>query len=288
MRYRIRHTSRYAYASMVPFSSHRFFLRPREDHHLRLLRFDLRLLPQGRLRWARDLHENFYATATPEGESRQLAVAMEAEVDMLQDNPFDFILDPHAVHLPLRYQPAEASALAPYLCRQGGAASTAVDRWIQALFPGGLQGGTVAELTRLNQAVHQVLRYTRREESGIQTPDQTLQRESGSCRDFTVLMIEACRACGVAARFVSGYLHVQAESGTTRADNAMHAWAEVYLPGAGWKGLDPTHGIFCGDGFIPVAVALDPASVSPIQGSYVSPRPVENELHATVEVTRIS
>lgn len=287
MRYRIRHTSRYTYKAMVSFSSHRFFLRPREDHHLRLLRFDLRLLPQGRLRWARDLHENFFAMAIPEGESRQLAVAMEAEVDLQQDNPFDFILDPHAVELPFSYLPREAAALAPYLARCGSGTCEAVDRWIASQFPEGLKGSTVAQLSRLNQAVHQVLRYQRREGAGIQTPEQTLEHQSGSCRDFAVLMIEACRACGLAARFVSGYIHVEPSDGPTRADNAMHAWAEVYLPGAGWKGVDPTHGIFCGDGFIPVAVALDPATVSPIQGSYVSPHPVENELHATVEVTRL-
>lgn len=287
MRYRIRHTSRYTYGEKVPFSAHRFFLRPREDHHLRLRHFDLRLFPHGRLRWARDLHENFYASTTPEGESRQLTVMMEAEVDILHDNPFDFLLDPHAVDLPLAYTPREAAALAPYLQRDAGADGAAVTAWLETHFPGGLRDGTVAALTRLNQAVHAVLRYTRREEAGVQSPAQTLERQSGSCRDFAVLMIEACRAVGLAARFVSGYLHTTAEDGRSRADNAMHAWAEVYLPGAGWKGVDPTNGIFCGDGFIPVAVALDPAAVSPIQGSYVSPHPVANTLEATVEVTRL-
>jgi transglutaminase-like putative cysteine protease len=287
VRYRIRHTSRYTYGEMVPFSAHRFFLRPREDHHLRLERFDLHLMPQGRLRWARDLHENFYATATPEGESKQLAVVMEAEVDLRQDNPFDFLLDPHAVDLPLPYLPREAAALAPYLGRDTGADGAAVAAWMDREFPGGLRGGTVEALTRLNQAVHRVLRYTRREESGVQSPARTLENQSGSCRDFAVLMIEACRAAGLAARFVSGYLHTAEGDGPSRADNAMHAWAEVYLPGAGWKGVDPTHGILCGDGFIPVAVALDPATVSPIQGSYVCPHPVANELEARVEVTRL-
>ena len=287
MRYRIRHTTQFTYGEKVPFSAHRFFLRPREDHHLRLEQFDLRLMPQGRLRWARDLHENLYASTTPEGESRQLAVIMEAVVDLRQDNPFDFLLDPLAVDLPWSYLPREAQALAPYRVCDSGADGIAVAAWMAREFPGGLVGNTVEALTRLNQAVHRVLRYTRREESGVQTPAQTLERQSGSCRDFAVLMIEACRAAGLAARFVSGYLYTAGEESPSRADNAMHAWAEVYLPGAGWKGLDPTHGIFCGDGFIPVAVALDPATVSPIQGSYISPHPIANRMEARVEVTRI-
>lgn len=287
VRYRIRHTSRYTYAEKVRFSAHRFFLRPREDHHLRLERFDLRLMPHGRLRWARDLHENFYAAATPEGESKQLVVVMEAEVDLRQDNPFDFLLDPHAVELPLSYLPQEVTALAPYLGRDTGADGAAVATWMDREFPGGLRGSTVEALTRLNQTLHRTLRYTRRKESGVQSPAETLASQSGSCRDFAVLMIEVCRAIGLAARFVSGYLYTTELDDPCRADHAMHAWAEVYLPGAGWKGLDPTHGIFCADGFIPVAVAPDPATVSPIQGCYLSPHPVANELEARVEVTRM-
>lgn len=288
MRYRICHLSRYEYAEPVGFSPHRLFLRPREDHHLRLRHFDLRLMPHGRPRWARDLHENFYVTVQPEGASRQLVIRMEAEVDILHDNPFDFLLDAHAVNLPFRYLPGEEAVLAPYRMRDPGQNDKAVAEWVKAAFPDGLVGNTVEQITRLNRAVHAVLRYTRREESGVQSPAETLERQSGSCRDFAVLMIEACRVLGLAARFVSGYLHSAREDGRARADHAMHAWAEIYLPGAGWKGVDPTNGIFCGDGFIPVAVALDPAAINPIQGHYLSDHPVANTLVASVEVTRLS
>jgi transglutaminase-like putative cysteine protease len=234
------------------------------------------------------MHENFIALATPEGQSKQLVILMEAEVDVLQDNPFDFILQAHATALPFRYTSVESDALSPYLRPDNGPAGLAVQRWVESQFPGGLRGDTVDSLTRLNTAVHRLLRYTRREETGVQSPEVTLETQSGSCRDFAVLLIEACRANGLAARFVSGYLHTAGGESPGRAENAMHAWAEVYLPGAGWKGVDPTNGIFCSGDFIPVAVALDPSSVSPIQGSYVSPHPVDNELHATVDVVKQS
>lgn len=283
VRLRIRHTTQYSYAEKVRFSSHTFVLRPREDHHLRVTRFDLRLMPSGRLRWVRDMHENFIGLALPEGESRQLAVLMETEVEVTHDNPFDFLLAPHALRLPFDYTAGERAALAPYL--EPGP-DDGVDAWITRVCGGRPEGDTVQALTALNTALFKNLAYVRRDDIGIQTPAETLALGTASCRDFAVLLIAACRRLGIAARFVSGYLHTP-EGGPGRADGAMHAWAEAYLPGAGWKGLDPTNGIFCTNDFIPVAVALDPASVSPIQGSYLSGHPVENHLEARVEVTRL-
>jgi transglutaminase-like putative cysteine protease len=287
MRYRIRHTTRYNYAEKIHFSEHKFILRPREDHHLRVVQFDLRLMPQGRLRWMRDLHENFMGMATPVGESKQLVILMEAEVEITQENPFDFLLQSHALTMPLTYLPGELAALAPYITTGIESEAMAVRAWLKNNFPEGLTGDTVTAVTRLNTAVHEVLQYTRREEQGIQLPSTTLERRSGSCRDFAVLMIEACRCLGLAARFVSGYLHTTDSGEQSRADNAMHAWVEVYLPGAGWKGLDPTGGVFCTHDFIPVAVALAPETISPIQGSYVSSHHVDNEMDARVEIQKL-
>lgn len=286
MRYRIQHTTRYNYGEKVGFAEHHLLLRPREDHHARLESFDLRIMPSSKIRWVRDMHENHIAVAQPEGQSKQLVIQMEAVVAMHQDNPFDFLLAPHATRFPFPYHPFEQHALLPYLTPAGQLPDPAVSRWLGLSPAKDWSGDTVDVLTRLNQRLHSGLAYTRREEPGIQSPGETLERGGGSCRDFSVLFIGAARALGLAARFVSGYLHTPA-GGPGRAEQSMHAWVEVYLPGAGWKGLDPTNGIFCTSDFIPVAVSADPEWVNPIQGGYVSAVKVENDLDATVQVTRL-
>ncbi|MDX6767549.1 MAG: transglutaminase family protein [Candidatus Methylacidiphilales bacterium] len=285
MRFQIQHTTRYSYQEMVGFSEHLILLRPREDHHARVEQFDLRFMPSARVRWIRDMHENHIAVAQPEGQSKQFVIRVEAVVAMHQDNPFDFLLAGHATHFPFPYHPVERHALLPYLEQPGQVPDAAVVAWLEANAGSGWTGGTVDVLARLNQSLHASLAYSRREEAGIRTPAQTLL-QGGSCRDFSVLFIACARRLGLAARFVSGYLHVHG-SDTGRAENAMHAWVEVYLPGAGWKGVDPTNGIFCTGDFIPVAVSADPEWANPIQGGYVSPVKVENELNATVEVKRL-
>lgn len=145
----------------------------------------------------------------------------------------------------------------------------------------------MALLTLLNRLVNQAFLYQRRETPGIQTPDETVQLGSGSCRDFAVFFAAVCRRLGLAARFVSGYLYdppINGGSGANRAHGSMHAWTEVFLPGAGWKGFDPTNGVLCSDYFIPVAVARHPETVNPVQGSYLGTEPVENQMESWVEI----
>lgn len=286
MRFRIQHTTRYNYQEKVGFTEHQLLLRPREDHHARLESFDLRFMPTAKIRWVRDMHENHIAVAQPDGQSKQLVIQMEAVVAMHQDNPFDFLLSPHATRFPFPYHPFERHALLPYVHGPGAAADPAIARWLGQFRAADWCGDTVDVLTRLNQRLHSGLGYTRRDEPGIQSPSETLSAGGGSCRDYSVLFIEIARTLGLAARFVSGYLHTSSD-GPGRAEQSMHAWAEVYLPGAGWKGLDPTNGVFCASDFIPVAVSADPEWVNPIQGSYVSSVKVENELETTVQVTKL-
>jgi transglutaminase-like putative cysteine protease len=286
MRFRIQHTTRYNYQDKVGFTEHLLLVRPREDHHARLESFDLRFMPSAKIRWIRDMHENHIAVAQPDGLSKQLVIQMEAVVAMHQDNPFDFLLSQHATLFPFPYHPFERHALLPYLHAPGWIPDPAITQWLARAPARDWTGDTVEVLTRLNQRLHGSLRYVRRDEPGIQSPAETLSLGGGSCRDYSVLFIELARTLGLAARFVSGYLHTSAD-GPGRADQSMHAWAEVYLPGAGWKGLDPTNGVFCAADFIPVAVSADPEWVNPIQGSYVSAVKVANELDSSVQVTQL-
>jgi len=130
--------------------------------------------------------------------------------------------------------------------------------------------------------------YRRRDEQGVQSSAQTLVRGSGSCRDYAVLLMELCRALGLAARFVSGYLYESSASGATpQSPPSMHAWAEVYLPGAGWRGLDPTRGVFCDDAFVTVAYAPFAESVNPIQGTSYGPASATTKLTSVLSVEKL-
>ena len=140
---------------------------------------------------------------------------------------------------------------------------------------------TLSLESKLNQAIHNQFRYQMREEAGVQSPQETLRLGSGSCRDYATLFIEACRHLGLASRFVSGYLHAPA----TEAGNAStHAWAEVYLPGMGWKGFDPTIGEVTGNRHIAVAVARNPETVPPVSGRFIGPAPMMPSMLVDVQV----
>jgi hypothetical protein len=289
MKLRVAHTTHYDYAEKVLFTPHLVVLRPRENHQTHVLDFQLTTVPSGRITWMRDTQENSIARCIIEGSSKQLVIHAEITVELLQTNPFDFLLEPHAANLPFSYNESEQASLAASLLHL--ADSSQVSAWVtQAL--GQRQGPTLDILTKLNSHIFQTLTYNRREEMGLQTPNETLTLRSGSCRDFALLFMAACRELNLACRFVSGYLYVPPLLGQTpsenRADNAMHAWCEVYIPGAGWLGFDPTHGILTNNNFIPVAVTSFPETVNPVQGSYLNSEPVENALRVEVSIEKIS
>jgi transglutaminase-like putative cysteine protease len=150
--------------------------------------------------------------------------------------------------------------------------------------PGDDKVETFTLLQRLNTQIHQTFQYTRRDEPGVQTPAETLQKNSGSCRDFATLLQESCRCWGLAARFVSGYWQCE---GTEAGGASTHAWAEVYLPGAGWKGFDPTGGLMTGSHHVAVAVARDPENAAPIRGSFVGPPSAFQNIQVDVRVVQI-
>ena len=172
----------------------------------------------------------------------------------------------YAIDYPFTYPPDDRILLSPYMASSAHSVEGILGEWIANLWKSGERIQTYTLLQRLCTLIHQKLSYRVREEPGVQSAEQTLSGGTGSCRDFAALFMVAARCLGFAARFVSGYLHVPQ---STDSLGATHAWAEVYLPGAGWKGFDPTNGEIAGTDHFAVAVARLPESVPPIAGSFV-------------------
>jgi transglutaminase-like putative cysteine protease len=287
---RLVHLTRYDYSEPVSFAPHALYLRPRETSRQRLHHFALEITPPARRIATTDPLDNAldWAFFAPENPATKLEIRSELMVETLDANPFDFFLKPTALTFPFCYDAAEQIALTPSLTpRVDSPAPEFLRAWLKEHLPAP-PTETVPFLMALNTTLQRTLHYIRREEQGIQSAADTLARGSGSCRDYAVLLIELCRALGLAARFVSGYLYEPAAAGAAPTQpSAMHAWAEVYLPGAGWRGLDATRGIFCDDAFIPVAHAALAESVNPIQGTFYGPATVTSQLTTTLSVEKL-
>jgi uncharacterized protein (DUF2126 family) len=272
----IQHQSRYRYPRPAALGPHLVRLRPANHARARIETFGLQIEQPVNLRWQQDPSGNHVARVSFDAGARidRLDVLVELAVDIRPVNPFDFFLDGRAEEIPFPYPPETARDLLPFLDTTDPSFATGPHF---AAFDASLprKGGTLGLLVALNQAVGQRVRYVIREESGIWTPEETLAEGRGSCRDSAVLLCALLRARGLAARFVSGYL-VQltdegmipdAPRGVGRDVVDLHAWAEVYLPGAGWIGLDATSGLLCGEGHIPLACTAHPPFAAPIEGS---------------------
>jgi transglutaminase-like putative cysteine protease len=256
---RLKHLTRYDYSQPVTFAPHALYLRP--------------------LDWA------FFTAESP---TTRLEFRSETMVETLDANPFDFFLAPSALTFPFAYDAMDRVALAPCLAPRADTPAPPVLRdWLTRHLPAP-PAETVPFLIALNRAVQGALTYAPREEPGIQSAAETLARGGGSCRDYAAFLIELCRMLGLAARFVSGYLCEPAAAGSgLTALPAMHAWVEVYLPGAGWRGVDPTRGIFCDDAFVPVAHAAIAESVNPIQGTFYGAPNVTSQLTTMLSVEKL-
>jgi transglutaminase-like putative cysteine protease len=287
---RLVHLTRYDYSEPVSFAPHALYLRPRETSRQRLHHFALEISPTARRIATNDPLDNAldWAFFAPENPATRLEFRSELLVETLDANPFDFFLKPTALTFPFTYDPSDQAALAPCLAaRLDSPAPEVLQDWLKQHLPSP-PTETVPFLMALNSALQRTLVYTRREEQGIQAAGETLARGGGSCRDYAVLLIELCRVLGLAARFVSGYLFEPAATGAAPSlPPAMHAWAEVYLPGAGWRGLDATRGIFCDDAFVPVAHAAFAESVNPIQGTFYGPATVRSQLTTVLSVEKM-
>jgi transglutaminase-like putative cysteine protease len=267
-RLKIIHRTYYNFFGAVQLRSHRLLLRPRDGHDVRIESSTLQTEPPATLRWLRDVYDNSVAIATFNATATQLAILSEVVVQHYGDRPLDFLVADYAVQYPFAYQPEEQVILQPYLMLQPKSGHDAVSAWVNQHWKSKESVQTYTLLQRLCGAINQSLVYKSREEEGVQTAMETLSLNSGSCRDFSNLFMEAARHLGLAVRFVSGYLDVPP---THSNFGATHAWAEVYLPGAGWKGFDPTLGEVVSNKHIAVAVARLPESVPPVAGSFVGP-----------------
>lgn len=276
----IQHRTHYRYPEAVRFAPHRILLSPREHHGLRVESFGLTIKPAASVHWMVDTYENHLAVARFQELADEVLIEASLNVELKDRNPFDFIIEPHAENYPFSYNPHERKALLPYLEVGSPSDCAKVLPWVWNEFPE-MPASTLAVLTEINHRIRERFTYVRRDEEGVQSPDETLVSGSGTCRDFSLLFIEICRQLGFAARFISGYLY-DPPTGTDHIENvaegSMHAWTQVYIPGAGWKGFDPTNGVLESHYFIPCAVASSPKQASPIQGSY-------SHLHAQVPST---
>lgn len=284
MMLRVSHLTRYEYDREVEFSPHILYLRPRESALQRLLHHRLVVQPEARICHVLDPHDNNCAWAHVSARAATLEIRSEFELSSELTNPFDFLISPDAIPFPFRYEPVLEFALGPYLAPPFGTTLTQLGAWLDENFRD-RPSETVPFLSALNTLVYRSLRYVRREEPGIQPSATTLTLGGGACRDYAVLFVELARMLGFAARFVSGYLFAPSDR-NDRSAGAMHAWVEVYLPGAGWRGLDPTHGFWCDENFIPVAHAAQADSVNPIQGNTYASGPVFARLFIDVLVER--
>ena len=264
----VRHVTVYRYSEPVGLGEHRMMFRPRESHDLRLLKSSLEITPNpASLRWLHDVFDNSVAVATFDASTVELRFDSSVTLEHFENTLPEYPLEEYAKTYPFRYSDEELPNLTPALVNQYPC--DALDLWVsQFLDPSGVTG-TMHLLRSMTLGIRRDLRYTRRPEKGVQSPRETLQKRSGSCRDFALLMIEAARSLGLAARFVSGYILAPGrDSGVTRGAGATHAWTQVYLPGAGWIDFDPTNSSIGNRNLIRVALAWDPRQALPLWGTY--------------------
>jgi transglutaminase-like putative cysteine protease len=283
-RLRITHLTEYQYGSPVTLLPHRLLLRPREGHDVHIETSKLDIAPAHTIKWHRDVFDNSVAVVSFLEAAARLTIASEVVIQHYEEAPLDFLVADYAVNHPFLYQPDERADLIPFQQPAYPNDQKAIQDWLREFGFGPGPTETYAMLDRLNRAIRATFTYVVREEEGVQPPARTLRERRGSCRDYAALFIEACRDLGLASRFVSGYSHGPASES---ANAFTHAWAEVYLPGPGWKGFDPTAGELTGSHHIPVAVARHPEAVPPVAGSFVGPAGALPALIVNVQVTAL-
>jgi transglutaminase-like putative cysteine protease len=276
----IRYKTIYRYNQAVRFSPHDVRLFPRSDRFVQMTRLDFRTNPKTTVRFSRDVFDNVVASCFFDQPSEMLELRLAIDVEATKKNPFDFVLARRAAEMPFAYEEDIASIICAYCKRQTDEPISLPD-WTAPTPESPRE--TVATLVDLTKTVHRRISYERREEGAAQSPAETLRRQRGACRDTAVLLAEMLRDLGLAARVISGYLR-ETDEEVRRAEGSLHAWTEVFLPGAGWVGLDPTNGILCNDNFIPAAVGLKPADITPISGSFYHLDRVPAEMKSRLEL----
>lgn len=267
----VRHTTIYRYRRPVQLGDHRLMLRPRDSHDLRLIRTSLQCSPRATLRWYFDVFGNSIAIASFAELAAELRIesSLKLETYAVERPPFEITSE--AVSYPFKYSADDRIDLAGMLERHYPDPTNRLGEWSRS-FVRGDPTDTLALLADLNAGIKASLLYQSREAEGTQTPVETLNRGWGTCRDFAVLLIEAARSLGFGARIVTGYLYRPPRDNgptATRGADTTHAWAEIYVPGAGWIAYDPTNGTIGGRDLIRVAVTRDISQAIPIAGSFV-------------------
>jgi transglutaminase-like putative cysteine protease len=272
MKIKIEYSTHYEYAEKVSLSPHTFRIFPSARQGITETSF---VTNDGAdIQYRTDLFDNPIALCLYREPSHELRATFSAVVELLDQSPFHFLLASHAVEFPFAYTPRELDRLTTYL--------SSGDANLLARFPHWKKDSlrsTVSALVELNEAVFDNFDYVRRQEGEARTPAVTLEMQSGACRDLAVLLAALLRAAGLASRIVSGFL---CDFEDPENLHSFHAWTEVFLPGAGWVGLDPTNGIFCNQRHIKAAVGLDPDDIAPVSGSYYAPKPVAAKMSSRV------
>ena len=305
----LHHKTHYQYDRLVNLGPQVVRLRPAPHSRTRILSYSLKVTPEKHfLNWVQDPQANYAARLVFEQKTKELCVEVDLVAEMAVFNPFDFFLEPQAEKFPFVYDPASDHELAPFqrkcwLTPRFAKYLTAIRREVlgevkrrtkqeRLDVPEKDKPRTIDFLVAVNQRLWKDIKYTIRLEPGVQTPEETLTKLSGSCRDSAWLLCQLLRHCGLASRFVSGYLiqlkpdqkSLDGPSGAEKDFTDLHAWTEVYLPGGGWIGLDPTSGLLAGEGHIPLACTPDPSSAAPISGALDE---CECEFSHEMNVTRV-
>lgn len=280
----LRHVTHYQYDRLVTIGPQTVRLRPAPHSRSTVLSYTLRVTPEDHfINWQQDPQANWLARLVFPNKAKEFRVEVDLVAEMAVYNPFDFFIEPSAECVPFEYEHALEHELQPFRVKQPltdrfGAYLTKVKDELAK------KPKTIDFLVWLNQQLSEDIKYLIRLEPGVQTTEETLEKGSGSCRDSAWLLCQLLRHSGLAARFVSGYLiqlkadqkALDGPSGTEEDFTDLHAWCEVYLPGAGWIGLDATSGLLAGEGHIPLAATPDPQSAAPITGGV---EPCEAEFH---------
>ncbi len=277
----LNHRTHYKYDRSVVLGPQVVRLRPAPHCRTRILSYSLRVAPEKHfVNWQQDPQANFLARLVFPEPASELLIEVDLVAEMAVYNPFDFFLEPGAEHFPFEYDHALDHELEPY--RRVSELTPLFKTYLESArlellkSPEAAKGGlrTIDFLVAINRMIWRDIRYVIRMEPGVQTPEETLTTGKGSCRDSAWLLCQLMRRLGLSSRFVSGYLiqltpdvkSLDGPSGTDKDFTDLHAWCEVYLPGGGWIGVDPTSGLLAGEGHIPLAATPDPQSAAPVSG----------------------